>query len=120
MSKSVLVVEDDQFLAETIRLAIEDNGGTVRMAGDGEAAIEEIEKQRPDLLLLDIIMPKKDGLAVLQYLHAKKYDFPVVILSNLSGDMDPQYYFSLGVREYLVKSDMDESDLWPRIQKYLK
>ena len=91
----------------------------MQVARDGEEALAAIERRPPDLLLLDLIMPRKDGLAVLQHIRQKGYAFPVVILSNLSGDMDPEKCFALGAKDYLVKSDMDEDELWPRVVKYL-
>lgn len=115
----MLIAEDDAFLNETIRLALEEGGIDVCIARDGEEAISAIEEEMPDLLLLDLIMPKKDGFAVLQHIRRKNYALPVVILSNLSGDMDPEKCFALGAKEYLIKSDMDEEELWPRISKYL-
>lgn len=119
MAPLVFIAEDESFLGETIQLAIEEQGCDVQLFKNGEEAVEAIDKQQPDLLLLDLLMPKKDGIYVLQHMKGKKYTFPVVILSNLSGDMTPEKCFALGAKDYLVKSDMDEEDLWPRIQKYL-
>ena len=89
------------------------------MAADGEEAVLSLDEMQPDLLLLDLLMPKKDGLFVLQHIKEKQYKFPIVILSNLSGDMTPEKCFALGAKDYMVKSDMDEEDLWPRLKKYL-
>ncbi len=119
MKKRILIAEDDQFLGETIQAALQDHGADAQLVCNGEQAVTALEAEQPDLLLLDLIMPKKDGLHVLRHVHAKGYRFPVVILSNLSGDLAPQQYAALGARDYMVKSDMDEADLWPRIRKYL-
>lgn len=119
MSNTILIAEDDAFLGETIRLGLEDHDMSVRWVRDGEEAIRALDEDMPMLLLLDLLMPKKDGLAVLQHIREKGYKVPVVILSNLSGDMTPEKCYALGAKDYLVKSDMDEEDLWPNIQKYL-
>ncbi len=119
MSKTILVAEDDAFLGETISIGLREHGMSVTLATNGEEAIAAVDKKQPDLMLLDLIMPKKDGFAVLQHIKDKKYAFPVIILSNLSGDMDPEKCFALGAKDYYVKSDMDEDELWPKIQKYL-
>jgi DNA-binding response OmpR family regulator len=119
MSKNILVAEDDLFLGSTIRAALEERGATVRLTRDGEATVAALDAQQPDLLLLDVIMPRKDGLHVLRHVRDKGYTFPVVILSNLSGDMDPNAWMTQGARDYIVKSDIDEDDLWPRIEQYL-
>ena len=78
-----------------------------------------LEQDKPDLLLLDLLMPHTDGFAVLAYIHGKKYQFPVVILSNLSDDIDNEKCFQLGAKDYFIKSDMDEDELWPKIAPYL-
>jgi DNA-binding response OmpR family regulator len=119
MTKTVLVAEDDSFLAETLCLALEEHGVEVELACDGEEAMAALDQKEPDLLLLDLIMPKKDGIAVLQHIRDQNYHVPVVILSNLSTDMNPEKCMALGAKAYLVKSDMDEDELWPTVEKYL-
>jgi two-component system response regulator VicR len=117
--KAVLVVEDDAFLGDTLCLALEEHGVSVRLARDGEEAVAMLDQAQPDLLLLDLVMPKKDGLAVLKHVRERGYAFPVVVLSNLSADMDAQRCQELGVSDYLVKSNIDEDQLWPKLHKYL-
>jgi two-component system response regulator RstA len=119
MPSFILVAEDDPFLGETVRLSLLDHDVRVVLVGDGEQAIAALDKEQPDVLLLDLLMPKKDGLAVLQHIKERQYVFPIIILSNLSGDMTPEKCFALGAKDYLVKSDMDEEELWPCVQKYL-
>ena len=99
--------------------ALKEHGASVRVSADGVEAVEEIERKQPDLLLLDLLMPRQDGFFVLRHIKEKGYTFPVVIISNLSGDITPQKCFLIGAVDYLVKSDMDEDELWPRIQKFL-
>lgn len=118
MASTILIAEDDSFFAETIQLSLEEHGATVKIARNGEEAIEMIDKHQPALLLLDLLMPKKDGFAVLMHVKDKKYSFPIVILSNLSDEMDDERCKELGVKDYYIKSDMDEDELWPKIKKY--
>ncbi len=119
MAKVILVAEDDVFLGETICLGLEEHGVKTLLAKDGEEAIAFMDKQKPDVLLLDLIMPKKDGFAVLQHMQQKKYSFPVIILSNLSTDISPEKCFALSAKDYIVKSDIDEDQLWPKISRFL-
>ncbi|MDO8648756.1 MAG: response regulator [Candidatus Peregrinibacteria bacterium] len=119
MSSTILVAEDDAFFRETIQLALEEHGMTVKTAKHGGEAIDMIEEAQPDLLLLDLLMPHTDGFAVLSHIRSKHYAFPVVILSNLSEDIDNDKCLSLGARDYFVKSAMDEDEIWPMIQQYL-
>ncbi len=119
MPKLILVAEDDLFLGETICLGLQEQGVKAHLVHDGMEAIEFLDKEKPDLLLLDLVMPRRDGYAVLQHIKEKKYDVPVVILSNLSTDLTPDQCRTLHVKDYVVKSDMDEDELWPKISKYL-
>ncbi len=119
MTHTILIAEDDTFFSETIQLVLREHQVKTLIAKNGEEAIQMIDKRQPDLLLLDLLMPKKDGFAVLQYIREKRYTFPVIILSNLSDEMDDELCEELGVKGYYVKSDMDEDQLWPRIKKHL-
>lgn len=119
MSKTILVAEDDTFLVETIKLSLEEHGATVVVAKNGEEAIKAMDKKQPDLLLLDLLMPKVDGYGVLQHIKDKEYRFPTVILSNLSVELDRDKCARFGAKDYFVKSNMDEDELWPKIKKYL-
>lgn len=119
MAKTILLVEDDSFLRETMRLHLEEQGVKVQEAANGEEAIDIIERGKPHLLLLDLLMPKRDGYSVLSHIRERAYDFPVIILSNLSDYLDHNKCEKLGAKDFFIKSDMDEEELWPRIQKYL-
>ncbi len=119
MSKRILLAEDEAFLKETIQLELEANGADVQAVMNGEEAIEAIDARQPDLLLLDLLMPKKDGYGVLQHIREKGYTFPVIILSNLSNEIDRDKCLALGAKDYFIKSDMDEDELWPKILQYL-
>ena len=119
MPKTVLVAEDDPFFRETIQLKLEEHGVTVRTVTNGEEAIDAIRADQPDLLLLDLLMPRKDGFSVLAYIRGRSLQFPVVILSNLLDEIDDEKCFSLGAREYFLKNEMDEDELWPKVSKYL-
>lgn len=119
MTKTILVAEDDAFLGETICLSLKEHGLDASLVTDGEEAMSALDERRPDLLLLDLVMPRKDGYAVLRHIHEKAYDMPVVVLSNLSADLTPEKCRALQVKDYVVKSDIDEDELWPKISKYL-
>lgn len=119
MTKTVLLAEDDPFLAETIQLALEEQGMAVTVVENGEEAITSLDASLPHLLLLDLLMPKKDGYAVFHHIKGKGYVLPIIILSNLSDEIDREKCVALGAKDYFVKSDMDEDELWPKIQKYV-
>jgi DNA-binding response OmpR family regulator len=115
----VLVVEDERMIREMITLDLRDAGVRVLTAVDGEEAIAMLEDARPDLILLDILMPKKDGFAVLEHLQKAKRKIPVVMLTNLDSAEQENRCRSLGVQDFMVKSELDTGDLWERIKKHL-
>lgn len=119
MSKSILLIEDDAFLRKSMRVTLEEQGADVREAADGDEAIADLQHGMPDLVILDLLLPKRDGYAVLNHLRQTGADVNVVVLSNLSDYLDQEKCAKLGVKEYIMKSDIDEHDLWLRIKPYL-
>ena len=102
----VLLIEDDRALAQMYQIKLERDGYTVRVAGDGEEAQRLIDEQMPDLIFLDIRLPKMDGLVFLEQLRAveRTRNVPVVIVSNYSEQELVSRGLQLGALEYLVKS----------------
>jgi CheY-like chemotaxis protein len=79
-----------------------------------------MEKTPPDLLLLDLLMPEVNGFAVLEYRKEKKLRFPVLVCSNISDKHSKDRCEEFGVSDFLIKSEMDDEQLWPVIMKHLK
>jgi DNA-binding response OmpR family regulator len=109
----VLLIEDDTALAEMYRHKLERDGYTVRVAGDGERANRMIDEQTPDLIFLDIRLPKMDGLVFLEMLRSveRTRNIPVVIVSNYSERDLVSRGFQLGALDYLVKSQTTPGQL---------
>lgn len=118
--KHVLVAEDEAFLLEMIRKILSKHGVRVSTACDGQEAIVIMDKDPPDLLLLDLIMPNVDGFAVLQHSKDKNMKFPVFVCTNLSDKKSIMKCHEFDVSEYLIKSDMDDDQIWTAIEKYLR
>ncbi len=118
--KHVLVAEDDAFLLEMIRKVLSKHGVRVSTAINGQEAIDVIDNDPPDLLLLDLIMPNVDGFAVLQYRKNKNMKFPVFVCTNLSDKKTIIRCEEFDVAEYLIKSDMDDDQIWTSVGKYLR
>jgi DNA-binding response OmpR family regulator len=101
----VLIVEDDAAIAEMYRVQLEADGYHVEIAGSASAALTVVDRCRPDLVLLDILLPGQDGFAVLEHLRqAVGAALPVVILSNYGEPAMVDRGLSLGALAYLVKS----------------
>jgi len=120
-SSLVLVAEDDGLLQKVFRTKFEKAGYRVIVTGDGEETMEALRNNHPDILLLDIRMPKKDGFQVLGEMKKdpKLSEVPVMILSNLSQDPDIETGQALGAIDYIVKSDVGIADVVKKVGEYL-
>jgi CheY-like chemotaxis protein len=119
MGKSVLVAEDDFFIGQMIKLGLEEHGMNVELAVNGDEVIKSLDKELPNLLLLDLLMPVVDGFAVLEHINQKQYHIPIIILSNMSQEIDQEKCLALGAKAFFVKSNLEEDELWEKIQQYL-
>lgn len=101
----VLIVDDDPFISRLVRLKVEQLGHTVEVAGDGEEGLRAVERVRPDLVLLDIMMPRMNGLEMCRRLRDTSYghDVPVVMLTAKAQERDVEAGFAAGANDYLVK-----------------
>ena len=102
----VLLVEDDSALAQMYRVKLERDGYTVHVAGDGEEALSMLSDELPDLIFLDVRLPRMDGLVFLEHIRAtqRTRNIPVVIVSNYSEAELVSRGLQLGALEYLIKS----------------
>ena len=116
--KTIMVIEDDRFLSSLIKARLEKEGFTVKQAFNGEEAIEALKQDKPNLIILDLIMPKVTGFEVLQTISILPgfEGVPVVILSNLAQESDIEKARQLGAREYFVKVKISIDDLIGKIK----
>jgi DNA-binding response OmpR family regulator len=101
--KRVLVVEDDPSIAIGLRINLESEGYVVNLAEDGEAGLEMARRLEPDLIVLDLMLPKRNGLEVLHDLRAEGRSMPIIILSAKAGEMDKVAGLELGAEDYVAK-----------------
>lgn len=106
---TVMWVEDDQFLSEMISKKLQENGAELVFAGTGEEAMEKLEESKPDILLLDILLPGKSGFEVLEDMKNDEElkDIPVILFSNLGQQEDIDKGYNLGADKFLVKATVD-------------
>ncbi len=121
MTKTVLLAEDDRFLRRACETKLKQCGFDVRVAVDGDEALALARERAPDLLLLDLLMPRRDGLSVLKALKADEATraIPVVIISNSSKDLEMQNASDLGAVDYWIKSNLSLQELCDRVQRLL-
>lgn len=117
--RKVLVVEDEQLLLQALSDGLQKAGFHVVTAVNGKLGLAEAQKERPDIIILDIMMPVMDGIAMLQELRLAPWgkDTPVIILSNATGMDKVSAALQSGVTEYVVKSEASIADITARIQK---
>jgi DNA-binding response OmpR family regulator len=101
--KRVLVVEDDPSIAIGLRINLESEGYVVDLAEDGETGLELARTTEPDLIVLDVMLPKRNGLEVLHDLRAEGRTMPIIILSAKAGEMDKVAGLELGAEDYVAK-----------------
>src|ERR1700704_1246272 len=120
-TRRILVAEDDRFLRKAAEMALKRQGYTVLTAADGEEALRAARSVLPDLILLDLIMPKLNGFDVLQALKkdAPTAHIPVIILSNLGQDRDVQQAMDAGATAYFIKADLSLQALVQRVEEAL-
>lgn len=120
--KKILVVEDDKFLVNVYRIKLSKAGYEVQIAYDGQQALTMLEAFQPDIILLDLILPIKDGFTFLK--EARQMDkfknIPVIIASNLGQNEDVSKGLSLGANDYLIKSDTTLDILLDKIKALIE
>ena len=117
--KKILVIEDEATLQKALNEVLVQEGYEVLSAHDGISGLDLILKESPDLVLLDIILPKMDGFDVLKRLKEKGSEVPIIILTNLSDINDIQKALDLGATTYLVKADFHLEDVLKKIKELL-
>jgi len=117
-----MVIEDDRFLSSLIKARVEKDGIVATQAFDGEDAIKRLPDERPDLVILDLVMPKANGFDVLKAISMMPglERTPVVIVSNLAQDSDIEKARQLGAKEYFVKVKISIDDLIAKIETLVK
>ncbi|HSW96884.1 MAG TPA: response regulator [Candidatus Saccharimonadales bacterium] len=115
--KKILVAEDDKFLSSAYRVKLTKAGFEVQIASDGNEALNLLKTFTPDLILLDLMMPIKDGFATLQEIKANPIwqHIPVIVASNLGQKEDTEKTMKLGAKDFVIKSDLSLDELIKKI-----
>jgi len=119
--KYILIAEDDKFYDNIYKVKFENEGYEVRVVTDGAQAVEEAKKRKPDMVLLDLVMPVKDGFETLKDLKAMKEldGVPMMVLSSLGQEDDAAKVKELGAVEYYVKTNITIYELVNKVKEYL-
>ncbi|SRR6056297_2581738 len=115
----ILIVEDERPLADLLASKLKKEGYEVDNAFDGEEGYEKIKKWDPDLILLDIIMPKMDGYEVMEKINEEKKEIPVIVISNSGQPVEIEKTKKLGAVDHLIKTEFSPTDVLDKVNNYL-
>ncbi len=116
-----MIVEDDEHISKVYEIKLAKEGIESSLAKDGEEAVAKITSEKPDLIILDLMIPKKDGFEVLEEIkkNPDTAGIPVIVLSNLGQQTDQDRALHLGANEYLVKVDNPIQEVINKVKGYL-
>ena len=120
MSK-ILIVEDDEFLRGLLAKKLKEDGHEVEQAESGERGVEVVGDYKPELILLDLLLPGMHGFEVLRWIKEQEGELssvPVIILSNLGNEDDIEKGHSLGADDFLVKAKFTPQEITEKVRKY--
>lgn len=121
-NKKVLLVEDDKMISSMYKLQLTQDAYDVVLVENGGEVLDVAIKEKPDVILLDVILPQADGFYLLQELRKKKIfkKTPIIMLTSLGTSEDQEKGKEMGATDYLVKPDLTPSQISTTIRKYLK
>lgn len=119
--KKILVIEDEKILGEILLTKLNHEGYDAEWALDGEAGLQALREFKPDFVLLDIVMPKKNGYEVLEEMSKdeKLRKIPVVVISNSGQPVEIERILALGAKDYVVKAQFSPEEVLEKVRKYL-
>lgn len=117
----ILIVEDEEIILGLLKRKLEKEGYEVFIARNGEEGINKIKEIKPDLLLLDIVMPKKGGFEVMEYMRKSKEfkDTPVIVVSNSGQPVELDRARKLGATDWLIKTEFDPQEVIKKVKKQI-
>ena len=120
--KNILLVEDDLFLIDIYKKKFEESGFQISVAQDGDEALKKVEEEKPDIMLLDIILPNTDGWEILRKIkeNPESKNIKVVILSNLGQKDEVEKGMKMGAANYLIKAQFTPGEVVAAINKMIQ
>jgi CheY-like chemotaxis protein len=121
MAKKILLIEDEEIMVNLLQRKLTQEGYEISVARDGEEGLKLIREAVPDLVLLDIIMPKKGGFEVMEAMQKDKElrEIPVIIISNSGQPVELDRAKELGAKDWLIKTDFDPQEVLDKVVKQI-
>ncbi|HOK35207.1 MAG TPA: response regulator [Candidatus Pacearchaeota archaeon] len=122
MAKKILILEDEKILSDLLEKKLKEEDYEVVVAPNGEVGLSKMKEEKFDLILLDVIMPKKGGFEVLEEMQkdAELKEIPVIIISNSGQPVEISRALELGVKDYLVKTQFDPQEVIEKVKKQIR
>ena len=121
MPKKILIIEDEEIMFSLLEKRLKGEGYDIQIARDGQAGLAMMRQEKPDLVLLDIIMPKMNGFDVLEAMRADSSlkDVSAIIISNSGQSVELDRAKELGVKDWLIKTEFDIQEVLAKVKKQL-
>ncbi len=123
MSKKILIVEDDKILSDLLGKKLKDAGFEVTFAFNGVEGLDSLRVNKPDLMLLDIMMPEKSGMEVMEEMNKEEEislaKIPVIIISNSGQPVEIDRVLELGAKDYLIKAEFNPQEVIEKVIKQI-
>lgn len=119
MSEKILIIEDESVLADVLSAKLSKEGFLVEIASDGEEGLKKINEYEPDLILLDIVMPKMNGYEVLENMSKNSIKIPVIIISNSGQRVEIEKTYKLGAVDCIVKTELNPNEVVKKVKNFL-
>jgi|SRR3989344_617637 len=121
MAKKILLIEDEDILIGLLQKKLAKEGYEIKLARDGRAGMDMMRKNKPDLILLDIVMPRMGGLEVMEEMRNDKElkNIPIIIISNSGQPVELDKAKALGVKDWLIKTEFDLQEVVEKVKKQI-
>ncbi len=119
-AKRILIVEDEKALASVLNLKLKSSGFDTTVVYNGDEALKVLKSETYDLILIDFMMPKRDGFSVVEELKKLGNKMPVFAMSNLGQEEDIAHVKSLGAKEYIIKADTSPPEILSKVVALFK
>ena len=119
--KRILIVEDEEIMLDLLQRKLKTHGYEVLVARDGEEGLKLIKKERPDLIIMDLVMPKMDGFMVMEEIQKDEdlKKIPLIVVSNSGQPVELNRVRDLGAKDWLIKTEFNPQELVEKIKKQL-
>lgn len=121
MSKKILIIEDEEIISSLLKKKLETEGYEASIAGNGNEGLKQMKTNKPDLILLDIIMPEKGGFEVMEEMRENEdlKSIPIVVISNSGQPVELDRAKELGAKDWLIKTEFDPQEVLEKVKRQI-